>query len=81
MTALMPNSSVKDTRETSREKFIGKPLKSLYKNHAFSRKSFVLFKRVLLKSLFVTMAQFSRQVKAIALMAPTITRRMLARCL
>lgn len=43
MTALMPNSSVKDTRETSREKFIGKPLKSLYKNHAFSRKSFVLF--------------------------------------
>lgn len=43
MTALMPNSSVKDTPETSREKFIGKPLKSLYKNHAFSRKSFVLF--------------------------------------
>lgn len=43
MAALMPNSSVKDTLETSREKFIGKPLRNLFKNHSYSRKSFVLF--------------------------------------
>lgn len=29
--------------ETTGKKFIGKPLNSLYKHHAFSRKSFVLF--------------------------------------
>lgn len=29
--------------EVSGKKFIGKPLNSLYKHHAFSRKSFVLF--------------------------------------
>lgn len=43
MKALNPERTVRDTLETSREKFIGKPLKSLYKNHTYSRKSFVLF--------------------------------------
>ena len=41
--SLWPNSSIYDTLETSRKKFIGQPLKALYKNHTFSRKSFVLF--------------------------------------
>lgn len=43
MQTLNPEKSVFDTLETSREKFIGQPLKSLYKKHSFSRKSFVLF--------------------------------------
>ena len=43
MQTLNPEKSVIDTLDTSREKFIGMPLKSLYKNYAFSRKSFVLF--------------------------------------
>ena len=38
-----PERTVRGTLETSREKFIGKPLKSLYKKHSYSRKSFVLF--------------------------------------
>lgn len=43
MQTLNPEKSVIDTLGTSREKFIGQPLKSLYKKHSFSRKSFVLF--------------------------------------
>lgn len=38
-----PGRSKIDMLETTREKFIGQPLKSLYKKHSFSRKSFVLF--------------------------------------
>lgn len=38
-----PERSVTDTLESSREKFIGKPLIRLYKHHGHSRKDFVLF--------------------------------------
>ena len=43
MLTLNPDRTVHDTLETSREKFIGKPLKNIYHKHAFSQKSFVLF--------------------------------------
>lgn len=35
--------SITDTLETTKEKFIGKPLKRLFNHHGFSRNSFVLF--------------------------------------
>lgn len=43
MVTLTPNSSVHDSLEINRDKFIGKPLKALYRNHHASRKGFVLF--------------------------------------
>lgn len=43
MESQWPNNSTHDTLEITRRKFIGQPLKALYKNHSYSRKSFVLF--------------------------------------